>query len=85
MIDELDSSLHTELVKKLIHVLHKKSLHFQIIFNTHDTNLLDIDELFRKDQIWFAEKDPVKGTSKLVRLSDKKIRKDMVVEKNYLK
>jgi len=85
LIDELDSSLHTELVKKLIHVLHKKSLHFQIIFNTHDTNLLDIDELFRKDQIWFAEKDPVKGTSKLVRLSDKKIRKDMVVEKNYLK
>lgn len=41
----------------------------QLIFNTHDTNLLSLD-LFRRDQIWFAEKDPKKGATELYPLDD---------------
>ena len=59
----------------------------QLIFTTHDTNLLS-SELFRRDQIWFTEKDNF-GATKLYSLYDykpqnKRIRTDEMYEKNYL-
>lgn len=85
LIDELDSRLHTLLSKYLINVFHsfnkKKS---QFAFILHDTNILD-SESFRRDQIWFAEKDQF-GATKLFSLHDYgKVRKDAKFEKNYLK
>ena len=57
----------------------------QLIFNTHDTNLLS-SGLFRRDQIWFAEKDKY-GASKLFSLADFKseVRKTENFEDNYIR
>jgi uncharacterized protein len=85
IIDELDAKLHPNLTHKLIELFHSKnhnSLNAQLLFNTHNTNLLDF-ELFRRDQIWFTEKDRYGGAS-LYALSDiKGVRKSDPLEKNY--
>ena len=88
MVDELDNSLHTELVQGLVHLFNSKETnpnHAQLIFTTHDTNLLN-QELFRRDQIWFTEKD-IYGASELYSLVEYgkgRTRDDLVLEKNYL-
>ena len=55
----------------------------QLIFTTHDTNLLD-KEIFRRDQVYFAEKDKTGGTH-LYSLVEYKPRNDEAYEKNYIK
>ena len=57
----------------------------QLLFATHDTNLLTIS-IFRRDQIWFTEKDKY-GASKLFSLADFKsdVRKTDKFEENYIK
>lgn len=85
IIDELDTKLHPLLTRKIIELFHNKETNpknAQIIFATHDTNLLD-KELFRRDQVWFAEKD-ITGASQIYPLSDFKIRNDISLEKNYI-
>ncbi|MEJ0104871.1 MAG: AAA family ATPase [Bacteroidota bacterium] len=57
-VDELDSQLHPLLVKHLIKLFNSKESNpknAQLIFNTHDINLLNT-RVFRRDQIWFTEK-----------------------------
>ncbi|RLA79310.1 MAG: ATP-binding protein, partial [Epsilonproteobacteria bacterium] len=64
MIDELDASLHPILTKHLIKLFHDKSINTknaQLIFATHDTNLLN-RHIFRRDQIWMTEKDKYGAT-----------------------
>ena len=57
----------------------------QLIANTHDISLMDIDELLRRDQIWFVNKDRKTGTSELYCLSDfDGVRKDTDVMRRYL-
>ena len=58
-------------------------MHAQLIFNTHDTNLLDLD-ILRRDQIWFIEKNIDNGESVLYALDDFSVRKDENIEKCYL-
>ena len=53
------------------------------MLNTHDTNLLSLD-LFRRDQIWFAEKDQKKGATELYPLDDFSVRKTENIQKGYL-
>lgn len=85
-IDEIDSSLHTNLTKLLISLFQDKSINknnAQLIVTTHDINLLD-RLLFRKDQIWFAEKDDF-GVSNLFTLQDfSDVREDTPFDKWYL-
>lgn len=68
-IDEFDSKLHSNLIRKLIKFFHefnnKKS---QFIFTMLDTNLMD-KEIFRRDQIWFVDKNKF-GSSELYSLAD---------------
>lgn len=71
VIDELDNSLHPKLCKFLIRLFNSKisnPKNAQLIFATHEVTLLDHD-VFRKDQIWFAQKDPF-GNSELYSASD---------------
>jgi len=86
VIDELDSRLHTQLTKNLIELFHKHNNNSsQLIFTSHDVNLLDKD-IFRRDQIWFVEKDQF-GASQLYSLADFKaesVRKTSSFSKNYL-
>lgn len=85
IIDELDSSLHPLLVRQLVKLFHSPSHNpkgAQLIFTTHNTSLLD-SSLFRRDQIWFVEKDNEQA-SKLYPLSDFSPRKNEPFEKSYL-
>jgi AAA15 family ATPase/GTPase len=87
IIDELDASLHPILTMHLIEMFHNKETNqknAQLIFATHDTNLLQTD-LFRRDQVWFAEKDRYGATSIYSLLEYKySTRKTTNKEKNYL-
>ncbi|MGD9579622.1 MAG: ATP/GTP-binding protein [Syntrophorhabdus sp.] len=86
VIDELDTSLHPLLVRFLIENFHNDETNrnnAQLIFTTHDTSILDTD-LFRRDQVWFVEKDRENAT-KLYPLSDFSPRKGEALEKWYLK
>lgn len=86
IIDELDTSLHTLLVRELVRLFHRPEINTdgaQLIFTTHDTSLLDAPDLFRRDQVWFVEKD-LDQTSALVRLSEFSPRKNEALERGYL-
>ncbi len=86
IIDEIERSLHPSLVEMIIKFFHSNEINkknAQLIFNTHDTNLLSL-ELFRRDQIWFAEKDTKKGATELYPLDDFSVRKTENIQKGYL-
>lgn len=62
MIDEIDSGIHPNIVRTLIALFNKCSSHAQLIFNTHNTSLLnakDCDDtpLFKKDQVYIVNKN----------------------------
>ena len=86
VIDELDRSLHTQLLewllKYFLDVCHADSRN-QLIFTTHDVNILTQD-LFRRDELWGIDKNP-DGASILYSFRDfKKIRSDRNIRKVYL-
>ena len=91
VIDELDTKLHPELTERLILLFHNKEINVnnaQLIFTSHNTNLLNA-KIFRRDQIFFVEKDSL-GSSNLYSLSNfkkngKSPRNDEKIEDNYLK
>lgn len=64
-IDELHDNLHPKLVKYLVEIFHNPDLNkknAQLIFTTHETSILNQD-VFRRDQVWFCEKDKDQSTS----------------------
>lgn len=92
IVDELDASLHpllTLAVTKLFNSKEHNPKDAQLIFATHDTNLLSYGN-YRRDQIYFVEKDQY-GASDLYSLVEykeegaiKAIRKDRSFEKDYI-
>ena len=91
IVDELDAKLHPFLTRKIIGLFMNKEFNktgAQLIFATHDTNLLNIQYL-RRDQIWFTEKDKSDSTDlySLVEFRDdsgNKVRNDRNIEKDYI-
>ncbi|WP_309730247.1 ATP/GTP-binding protein [Chamaesiphon sp. OTE_75_metabat_556] len=82
-IDELDRRLHPLLSRLFVKTaIDCRGKNNQLIFTTHDTNLLDLD-LLRRDEIWFVEKDR-QGSSNLYSLTEFKTRPDLKIEKGYL-
>lgn len=82
-IDEIDRSLHPELVHKFVEFyLNSGRAESQLILTSHETSLLDQD-LLRRDEIWFVEKDAA-GASHMYSLTDFKVRKDLELRKGYL-
>ena len=85
IVDELDRSLHPVLARQIIQIFQTPVTNpkgAQLIFSSHDTNLLTSGQL-RRDQIWFAEKDQT-GSSRLYPLSDFNPRKDESLQSGYL-
>jgi len=86
IIDELDSRLHRHLTLRLIDFFHKfNKSNAQLICAVHDVSLLN-KEIFRRDQIWFVEKNQF-GASGLFSLADfktDKVRNKSAFDKNYL-
>jgi uncharacterized protein len=84
-VDELDQSLHPLLVRRLVSLFHNPTtnpLRAQLVFNTHDTTLLD-PKLFRRDQVWFTEKDKA-GKTHLYSLLEYSPRKEEALQRGYL-
>mgnify|MGYP003803088631 CR=1 FL=1 len=84
-VDELDSSLHPLLALRIVRLFQSKAINprgAQLIFNTHDTNILSHAGL-RRDQIWFCEKAG-DGATTIYPLSDFKPRKEENLEAGYL-
>lgn len=82
LIDEIEDSLHPHIVDYIVRLFHSDRK-AQLIFTTHNTNLLDLNK-FRKDQIWFVNKGEA-GNSELYSLFDySDFRDTMDVEKAYL-
>ncbi|MDP3478790.1 MAG: ATP-binding protein [Desulfoprunum sp.] len=85
IVDELDNSFHPHLVRYLLNLIHNpewNTANGQIIFSTHDTSILDTN-IFRRDQIWFMEKNKNQATE-LYPLTDFHPRKNEALEKGYL-
>ena len=58
IIDELDSSLHFKLTRAIVAMFNNElNTKAQMIFTVHDISLLDCKKLFRKEQVWFVDKD----------------------------
>lgn len=92
VIDELDASLHpllTLAITRLFNSNEHNPNNAQLIFTTHDTNLLSYGN-YRRDQIYFVEKDQYGGSDlySLVEYKEetgvKAIRKDRSFEKDYI-
>ena len=85
IIDEFDSKMHPLLTCRIIALFNSKETNpknAQLIFTTHDTNLLSAN-IFRRDQIWFTQKDRY-GATELYSLAEYKVRNDASFEKDYL-
>lgn len=83
-IDELNESLHPQLLNNLIKSMHNANTDksYQFVFTLHNTHSMNIQKIFKRDQIWFMQKWKKWG-SDLIRLSNMNVRKDFVVEKKY--
>jgi AAA15 family ATPase/GTPase len=82
LIDEISMGLHVNLVEYILNLFHQ-SESAQLIFSTHNTNLLNMRKL-RKDQVYFVNKRD-DGSSDLYSLFDfKDFRENMDAEKAYL-
>lgn len=86
VIDELHDNLHPLLVQYLVEMFHNPDLNplgAQLIFTTHETSILS-QNLFRRDQIWFCEREANQAT-RLYPLSDFAVRKGTEnIERGYL-
>ena len=85
VIDELDSRLHPLLVKRIIALFNDARTNpkgAQLLFTAHDTYLLSAG-LFRRDQVWFTQKDNF-GATELYSLAEYKVRSTSPFERDYL-
>lgn len=92
VVDELDASLHPDLVAAIVSVFNNPTINkngAQLIFNTHNPIYLN-KNIFRRDQILFVEKNRETYESELYSLADfktygeKAVRDDERFMKNYL-
>ncbi len=91
VVDELDAKLHPLLTRSIVGLFMNKESNpngAQLIFATHDTNLLNLSYL-RRDQIWFTEKNNTESTDlySLLEFRDEsgvKVRNDRSVQKDYI-
>lgn len=83
--DELESHLHPAIIEEIVKDCNgNKASWIQMIFTTHDIDLLDLD-LFRREQIWFTELKPDTRSTDLYALPKlRNVRKDENIRKGYI-
>lgn len=74
LVDEIDNGIHPMLIKRLVMFFGDSHSKGQLIFTTHETALLNQQELLRPDEVWFVEK--AEGCTKMYSLNDFKIHKN---------
>ena len=86
ILDEIDKSMHPSLVKFIMNLFRDSDINkagAQLIVTTHETGILTLD-MFRRDQIYFTEKDSKTGVTDLYSLDEFSVRKTENIEKGYL-
>lgn len=86
ILDEIDKSMHPSLVKFIMNLFRDQDINkagAQLIVTTHETGILTLD-MFRRDQIYFTEKDSKTGVTDLYSLDEFSVRKTENIEKGYL-
>ena len=86
VVDEMDSRLHPLLTKKIVSLFHSDTTNphgAQLIFVTHDTNLLK-SSFLRRDQICLVDKDKFGSSTIRTLIEYKGIRNDASFDKDYL-
>lgn len=86
LVDELDKELHSMLVAYIVSKFQSKSsnpMGAQLIFTTHDTDLMN-EEILRKDQLYFVDKDNATGISELYSISEFSTKTSENIRKGYL-
>ncbi len=86
--DDMNAYLHPKLFRAIVKTFQKNGYQSQLIFNSHDILNMD-NELFRRDEIWFAYKDDNFATnlvplSNIVNYKGEQVRKDAKYYKQYL-
>ena len=83
-VDELERSLHPKLTEHFLELFgfYHKEHNVQLIFTTHESSIMD-QKLFRRDEIWFIERD-AKNNSIVYPLDKFKERYDKKLSKAYL-
>ena len=86
VLDEIDKSMHPSLVKFIMNLFRDPDVNkngAQLIVTTHETGILSL-EMFRRDQIYFTEKDSKSDVTDLYSLDEFSVRKTENIEKGYL-
>ncbi|RPH33546.1 MAG: ATP-binding protein [Bacteroidales bacterium] len=81
-IDEIDNSIHPNLMYTLLQFYSNTKSKGQLIFTTHTTKLLNQQELLRPDEIWLTEKE--NGNTRMYSINDFKIHNTINIENGYL-
>ena len=81
-IDEIDNSIHPNLMFELLKFYAHNKSNGQLIFTTHTTMLLNQQELVRPDEVWFTEKN--EGSTRIYSLNDFKLHNTLNIENGYL-
>ena len=86
LVDELEKEMHQLMVEMIVSKFQSQSSnpnHAQIVFTTHDTELLNMN-LLRKDQLYFADKSKKDGASELYSISELQTPTNENIRKGYL-
>ena len=85
IIDEFDARFHPLITKKIVELFNSENNQTsQLVFVTHDTNLLSAN-LLRRDQIDFVEKDKYGASHQYSLVKFKGVRKNTLIERDYIK
>ena len=85
-VDEIETHFHPDLVAYLVGLFHNPQLNThqaQLLFTTHDVDMMDLDFL-RRDQFYFTQKDGATGETELYSLAEFSVRKSENIRKAYL-
>lgn len=81
-VDEIDNSIHPNLMFSLLQFYGAKASKGQLIYTTHTTRLINQQELLRPDEIWLTEKE--NGNSRMYSINNFKIHNTINLENGYL-
>lgn len=81
-IDEIENSIHPSLISALMQFYARSATKGQLIYSTHETELLNQKQLMRPDEVWFTEKH--EGQTKLYSLNDFKEHNTINIKNGYL-
>lgn len=82
VIDEINHSIHPSLIFALINYYANTTTTGQLIFTTHETCLLNQQQLMRPDEVWFTEKN--EGATRMYSLNEFKVNSTISIENGYM-